>query len=356
MALVAPGGWTLTSEVDVRVTGGPAGLPSKFPPALALHIGSARVPVKLRILGPVRLGEGDDGELAYARLALREPLPLHAGDRVLLRDPGAADLAIYGATVLDTFPPQLGRRGAVVAAARELASWPDMPRAADLLRRHGLLRSGDLAAAGVGGGAPATVAGDWLADAALWTRLRAELPRAVTAFLARDPLARGMPVEAARGALGLPARDLVAALLASPGSPASGVVLDGGYLRMSQAPPSLPPKLASAVQSVRDDLAKDPFVAPDAQRLRELGLDAKALAAAARAGLLLRVADHLVLAPDAAMVAAQALAELPQPFTTSQARQALRTTRRVVIPLLEYLDRARITQRLPGDLRQLRPR
>jgi selenocysteine-specific elongation factor len=350
MALVAAGRWTLTSEVDVRVTGGAAGLPAKFPPALALHIGSARVPVKVRVLGT------DDSETAYARLALREPLPLHAGDRVLLRDPGAADLAIYGATVLDTFPPPLSRRGAAAAAARELAAWPDVPRAADLLRRHGLLRVGDLAAAGVDGRSVATVAGDWLADAALWTRLRAELPKVVTAFLAQDQLARGMPVEAARGALGLPARDLIAALVAPPGSPAGGVVLDGGYLRMSQAPPSLPPKLARAVEAVRDDLAKDPFAAPDAVRLRELGLDAKALAAAARAGLLLRVADQLVLAPDAVTVAAKALAELPQPFTTSQARQTLRTTRRVVIPLLEYLDRARITERLPSDLRRLRPR
>src|SRR5271166_1980234 len=47
-------------------------------------------------------------------------------------------------------------------------------------------------------------------------------------------------------------------------------------------------------------------------------------------------------------------AELPQPFTTSQARQALSTSRRVAIPLPEYLDRARVTERLPGDLRRLR--
>ena len=43
------------------------------------------------------------------------------------------------------------------------------------------------------------------------------------------------------------------------------------------------------------------------------------------------------------------LAGLPQPFTTAEARQALGTTRRVAIPLLEYLDRAGITQRLPDD-------
>ena len=64
----------------------------------------------------------------------------------------------------------------------------------------------------------------------------------------------------------------------------------------------------------------------------------------------------MVLAPGADSEAARLLGELPQPFTTSQARQALRTSRRVAIPLLEYLDRARVTERLPGDLRRLRPR
>jgi selenocysteine-specific elongation factor len=116
----------------------------------------------------------------------------------------------------------------------------------------------------------------------------------------------------------------------------------------------LPPTIARAVQAVLDDLAGDPFAAPDSERLRALGLDAKALATAARVGLVLRVAEMVVLAPDAAREAAQRLTELDQPFTTSQARQALGTSRRVAIPLLEYLDRARVTERLPGDLRRIR--
>jgi hypothetical protein len=95
-------------------------------------------------------------------------------------------------------------------------------------------------------------------------------------------------------------------------------------------------------------------VAPEAGRLRELGLDGRALGAAARAGLLLRVTEQIVLAPGAAAEAARALAVLPQPFTAAEARQALGTTRRVAIPLLEYLDRAGITQRLPDDRRRVR--
>ena len=47
------------------------------------------------------------------------------------------------------------------------------------------------------------------------------------------------------------------------------------------------------------------------------------------------------------------LAGLPQPFTAADARQALQTTRRVAIPLLEFLDRAGVTERLPDDRRRL---
>jgi selenocysteine-specific elongation factor len=350
MALVTPRRWTLTGLLDVRITL-PDAAAEKMPAEVLLHVGSARTQARVRVLGEESV-LGEQGAAAFARLTLREPLPLHVGDRVLLRDPGAAGLAIFGATVLDPAPPPLARRGAAAAAAAELSGWPDVPVAADLLRRHGLLRAATLAAAGAED-PPGPVAGEWLADPAHWARLRAELPAAVAAFTARDPLAPGMPVDAARAALHLPARDLVTALLSD------NVAVDGGYLRIA-APRaqtgSLPPKIATAVRKVLDDLAGDPFAAPDTARLRDLGLDAKALAAAARGGLLLRVADLVVLAPGADAEAARALAGLPQPFTTSQARQALNTSRRVVIPLLEYLDRARVTERLPGDLRRLRLR
>jgi selenocysteine-specific elongation factor len=305
-----------------------------------------------------------------ARLTLRDALPLHVGDRVLLRDPGSASVTILGATVLDVAPPALSRRGAAAAAARELAAWPEVPSAADLLRRHGLLRASALAAAGVTG-VPSPVAGEWLADPGRWSDLRCRLADAVAAHVRRDPLAIGMPPEAARAALGLPDRALVEALTRAAGEPArpagearsrARVLLEDGYLRLEsqksqkaqQPQPSLPPHVLAGVKAVLADLEAAPFVAPEAGRLRDLGLDARAVAAAARAGLLLRVAEQIVLAPGAAAEAARLLAGLPQPFTTAQARQALGTTRRVAIPLLEYLDRAGITQRLPDDRRRLR--
>ena len=355
MALVEAGRWTLTKLADVRLS---LPQPLRLPPDMTLHIGSARTLARVRILGP----EGTP----IARLTLREPLPLHVGDRLLLRDPGSAGVTILGATVLDVAPPALVRRGSATAAGRELAAWPDVPAAADLLRRHGLLRVSSVTAMGVTGSLPAPVtASGWLADPALWGELRRRLAEAVAAHARRDPLAIGLPPEAARAALRLPDRTLVEALarLPAPEDAPSRLRLQGGYLRLgeSQKPlqtqgsqPALPPHVMAGVRAVLADLAGAPFMAPEAGRLRELGLDGRAIGAAARAGLLLRVTEQIVLAPGAEAEAARALAGLPQPFTAAEARQALGTTRRVAIPLLEYLDRAGITQRLPDDRRRMR--
>jgi selenocysteine-specific elongation factor len=362
MALVGAGRWTMTKLADVRLS------PLRrlrLPPEMTLHIGSARTLARIRLLG--------DPGLAIARLTLRDPLPLHVGDRVLLRDPGSADVTILGASVLDVAPPALVRRGAAAAAGRELSGWPDVPAAADLLRRHGLLRVSAVAAMGVTG-APPPVAPGWLADPARWSDLRRRLAEEVAAYVRRDPLAIGLPPEAARAALRLPDRILAEALAARPAGSGTQprVRLEGGYLRLAaddgpdpqgQQPAKLPadPDLhqvpapvAAGVRAVLADLAEAPFMAPEAGRLRELGLDARAIAAAARAGLLLRVAEQIVLAPGADAKAARTLAGLPQPFTAAEARRALGTTRRVAIPLLEYLDRSGITQRLPDDRRRLK--
>ena len=346
MALVQPGRWTLARQVDVRLTRSREGGLLR---TITVHVGSARTTAKVRMLGD-----------AHARLTLREPLPLHVADRVLLRDPGAAAgedadgsallwHGITGAVVLDINPPPLTRRGAAAAAAAELAAWPDVPGAADLLRRRGLARAADFAAMGLTG-LPAPVAAGWIADTGHWTNLATRLTTLVSEHAERDALAAGLPAEAAREALGLPDRRLVPALAQA----AKSVTLSGGVLTATARDAGLPPALAKAVASLVADLDERPFDAPDAARLSALGLDKRDLAAAARHGALLRISEQIVLAPGADKRAAQVLAGLEQPFTAADARAALGSTRRTVIPLLEYLDRQRITQRLPDDRRRLR--
>ncbi len=388
MALVQAGRWTLTDCVDVRLRpacvrppsrGGPrphslpaphsppsqpapagvsaqpgaaggdqaaAGGPAAaLPRTVTVHVGAARGVARVRVLGP-----------DLARLSLADPLPLHVGDRLLLRDPGSRRPGgwpmIAGATVLDVMPPRLQRRGAAAAAARLLCGWPEQPQAAHLLARHGLLRASTLLAMGVREH-PEPVTGEWLADPERWQALGQLLGEVVAGHAAADPLAPGMPLEAVRAALDLPDRRLVAALAKPPFRVAGGLV---------QLPPAvgegpahgLPEQLLAAIRVLRADLAAAPFVSPDADRLRKLGLDQRSLAAAVRAGELMRISDQIVLAPGADRAAAEVLARLPQPFTAAEARQALGTTRRTAIPLLEYLDQAGITERQADDRRTMR--
>ena len=113
----------------------------------------------------------------------------------------------------------------------------------------------------------------------------------------------------------------------------------------------LPPRVDKPVRTVGEWLAADPFRAPEADELAELKLGARELAAAARAGRLTRVADGVVLGADAFDRAAAILKTLPQPFTVSEAKRALSTTRRVAVPLLEQLDARRITRRADDGTR-----
>ncbi|WP_432074971.1 SelB C-terminal domain-containing protein [Streptomyces wuyuanensis] len=331
-ALLTPGRWLTTDTVDVRLHGEAA---RDLPRHLTLHAGSAAVPVTVRPLGE------DTARLRQAR-----PLPLRIADRALLRDPGRHRIPA-GVTVLDVRPPALTRRGSAAVRARELRAVSGTPDGAGELRRRGLVRRAELLAMGVDPPAE-PVAGDWLADPAHWAELRGALRRAVEQHADGRPLEPGLPLEAARQALGLPDRSLVEALLAA--DPALGQ--RDGRLYGSRRRPALPPPVRDAVEAVRADLARAPFRAPETERLRELGLTPRMLAAAATAGALLRIGDGIVLLPDADARAAAVLSRLEQPFTASQARRALDTTRRVVIPLLEHLDRHGWTVRLDGSLRR----
>ncbi|MBW8483332.1 selenocysteine-specific translation elongation factor [Actinomadura parmotrematis] len=328
MSLVTPAAWTPTTCIDVRTRA--AGSSGRLARQMVLHIGSAAVAVRLRPLGP-----------DTARLTLNARLPLHVGDAAVLRDPG--DRTIAGISVLDVRPPTLVRRGAGAARARELATWPDRPDGAVLLRRHGVLRRGELAVMGADV-PPDAVAldGGWLADPGHWEALHGRLAEEVDGHAADRPLAPGIPLETARLRLGLPSRDLVAALVRAP------LRLEAGRVHG----PGLPPQIVDAVDRLRTELRPSPFAAPTADRLGDLGLTPPVQAAAARAGLILRLPDGIVLLADADRAALRVLEDLPQPFTAAQARTALSTSRRVAVALLEHLDRQGLTRRL-GDTRSI---
>lgn len=335
--LLTPGRWLPTTVADVRVTGEPV---DELPRRATLHLGTAAVPVTVRPLGK-----------DTARLTLDRALPLRVGDQAVLREPGGGRTPC-GVTVLDVRPPRLNRRGAGRARADELAEMTGAPDGPAELRRRGLVRRSELLAMGITPPA-APGAGDWLADEGHWTGLRARLAAEVERYAKDHPLEPGLPTEAARRLLGLPDRALVDALAATPGEPRL-TCRQGRLHGPGGARPTLPPPLRAALDAVRRDLERAPFRAPEADRLTELGLTRRALAAAVAAGALLRVSDGIVLLPGADARAAAVLRRLPQPFTLSEARRALDTTRRVAVPLLELLDAQGLTERVDDRNRRCR--
>lgn len=352
-ALVTPGGWRRTDTVDVRVAGDAAALPAEP----LVHCGTAMTGARVRPLGP-----------GAARLRLRTPLDLHIGDRLLIRDPGSRLLT--GAVVLDVAPPELTRRGAAAARARQLAEMTESTGLAVQLRRLGMSHRDDLRAMGVavpGAGAGATArpergertadspvagvltAGGWLVDSGHAAGLRARLYDAVTAYSRAQPLEAGLPVTEAQRQLGLPEAALVEALAAER------LLVRDGRLVSRDSPGQLPAPLQEAARELHADFRAAPFRAPTEQRLRELGLTRRALAVLVREGWLDRYGD-VCLPPGAADLAAAGLRSLQGPFTVGQCCRALGTSRRVAVPLLEHLDRTGVTDRDPTGRRTLKDR
>ncbi|NLG45673.1 selenocysteine-specific translation elongation factor [Gordonia sp. (in: high G+C Gram-positive bacteria)] len=334
-ALLAAGPWPTTAVVDVRRVTGDGDVPEW----LTVHVGTAAAPARARML-----------DRDHFRLTLSRELPLRRDDRLVLRDPGAGRI-VGGVAVLDVDPPDLRRRGDGARRGQSLAGLDDGSggAAAEVARRTAVRRD-RLAELGVD---TATVPADvevfdewWLAPGVMhgWQmRLRG----AVVDLHERDPLAAGLTDGAARGLLELPDGALMHRVIDG-----AGVTSSGGLLFLPEQRQNLGPAERGVVELERR-LAEQPFMAPEADDLAELKLGTRELAAAERVGRLLRLADGVVVQPKAPARAMRELARLPQPFTTSQARQALGTSRRVAIPLLEHLDGKGWTRRLDAGHREV---
>ena len=329
-ALLSPGGWRALETVDIRRTFGTE--MAELPQNLVVHIGTAGVGARLRPLG---------GE--FARLTLESPLSLTLLDRFVVRSPGGRHVAA-GFEVVDMHPAALSRRGAAKKRAAELeALEPTNP--SEWLKRCGYASRDDLLRDGFSveeKPAGVIVFREWWIAARQVTAWKNALVEAVEAHAAANPLSPGLTKAAAMDALNLSEPALLGLAVA-----AAKLESVDGVLRVPGKTVDLGPA-EKAVAELEQRLRAEPFAAPEAADLKEWGLGPKELAAAERAGRLLRLAKGVVLLPSAPRAAFDVVAQLEQPFTLSAARQALATTRRVAIPLLEHLDATGATRLVEG--------
>lgn len=335
-ALLTPGAWHLSGMLDVRRT---TGAPFDDAPAeVMVHLGTAAVPARLRPFGQ-----------DHARLTLARPLPVSVGDPLVLRDGGSRAVR-GGALVLDVDPPVLDRRGAGTRRRAELKALPVGGDAAHEVSRRGAVREEFLRRCGIAvpQPLPQTVRrhGDWLVGGAAMTDWAVRLRALVGEDRRRDALSPGVPGKAAADALALPDLALLRAVVESAGLVwADGRVSEAGEAGLGAA--------EEGISALEDRLRAEPFHAPEAEDLTALALGPRELAAAAAQERVLRLDGGVILLPAAPALAMRELAQLPQPFTTSEARQALGTSRRVAIPLLEHLDSRGWTRRVDAGHRQI---
>jgi selenocysteine-specific elongation factor len=388
--LVLPGQWRPTRTADCRLRCLPsAPAPLRARGAYLLYAGAAEAAVRLQPLDAV---EVPPGEHALVRVHLDTPLVLDPFEPVVLRDSGR-DETVGGGPVLDPFPPAAVRgtaarvRRVEELEAREAAGHPGL--VARVLAERSLVALADLpalvaagreqadamlAAAAEQGQARRGRAVAWAPSA--WRQAKESVLAAVAAHHRAEPLAPGMPVQHARAAARRPARP--AGDGARPGPPggaagqeavwaaggaealdalvaAGQLVADGPVVRLPEHGVRLDPAQQAVRARVQDALAAGGVAGLSEAALGQLGVDRRLLAALVRLGVLVPIGAGLYLGRDAFDQAVASLrAAFPggRAFSATEAKQAMGTTRKTAIPLLEHLDRGGVTVR-QGDLRRL---
>jgi selenocysteine-specific elongation factor len=120
----------------------------------------------------------------------------------------------------------------------------------------------------------------------------------------------------------------------------------------------LPPQLQAAGSAIRAALTSKPLDPPSRKELAGGSATQQALRFLVQTGEVVEVNADIVLLTETFNRAAETLCKHLQqkgPATVSELRQVLGASRRIVIPLLEKLDRDGTTRRT-GDLRALAPK
>jgi selenocysteine-specific elongation factor len=366
MVLASPGLLQVSSRIDTKLSLLPSAKPLKSGARVHLHTFTSEVIASVAPYDLKQLPPGDD---AFAQLLLSEPLLLLPGDRFIIRQFSPV-VTSGGGEVLDAFPPRkattsdrleflrslsAGNVSASVFARiqrhaqqgvtlTQLTSETGLEQVAldrslaDLLREKKIMRLRDLAM-----------------DAAAFRALTATLIKSVAEFHARNPLVAGIAKESLREQTGLSQVAFEAGLsfcvgertLAITGEllhlPGRGVVMKD---EEAESRRTIEHAFASAglkVPALRDVLSSLKIDKTRAQKIMTLLLREK---------ILIKVSDDLVFHQAALTELRKSLAaqRLISPrLDVARFKEITGVSRKYAIPLLEYLDRERVTKRVGDD-------
>jgi len=372
--IAAPGTLTVTDRFDGRFTY-LAGNDRAFETGTRVHVHHGTREVLGRVLLMDDLTELQPGQTAFAQVRLEEPLAPRYDDRFVVRSYSPV-YTIGGGVVLDALPPRRttlreSERGLLEALLRH-----DLSTAAlDLLASRGVpMTSAEVAAAL---GVPRSGVADELNRAKLerlkagadtyfvtgegLERLVGGIEAALLRFHEASPLATGMAGGALRDAVDrrVPAKVFDAVLQ---------LAVERGVARASGGSVSHPKAAAAAHAEEEAALARLVPVLEEqglatgtvAELAAKAGVDAgvarKALGKLVTAGSVVRLGPELHFAASAVDEARRRIEEYLVEHGTMLAKDARDVTgssRKYIVPLLEYFDAKGVTKR-DGDVRTLR--
>jgi selenocysteine-specific elongation factor len=359
--LARPGTVLSSSILDVELTLLPGEKPLKDQARVRVHIASAERLARVRLLQAARL---DPGKTVRAQLRLERPAAAGRGDRLVVRSYSPAS-TIGGAVVLDPLSPRRRRDASVVSLATDLATTAgalveeagpagiDAPTLAARLT----VPLARLTATMESGTGLATVGRDPVryVSARALDALADEVRSLLQRFHADNPLKAGMPRE-----------ELRRRVFSRAAAGAFERVLDGltdrGELRIEAEAVALgrhAVRLSPAEEATRQALltrAREAGLAGiDSSRPALAGGDARLADRVVRVllaeGRLRRVGDTVVDASVLDELKAEVRRRWPPGNRLDVAgfKDLTGLSRKFVIPLLEYLDRERVTRRTGND-------
>ena len=333
-----------------------------------VHYGSANVPAHVALGSGKELQVGGNGP---AQLRLEAPAFLFAGDRLTVRD-WSGQQTLAGGVVLDPDAQRKGFRraerqiwlehvarslddpGQFVAAhvSRDIAVRPSR---AFVQTRFGQEEIDDAADRLVQAGTVVAAAG-FLVQASAWTRAVQRIGELVDESHRAHPEHAGLALTDLRNSFKkeLPFDELFDAAIAAVCE--RGYARSGSVIHRVAHRAQLPEPLRAAGDALRQVLAAQPMEPPSRKQLAPGAASQRALRFLIETGEVVEVSTEIVMsAASVAQASAQVRGFIGQhgPATVSELRQVVGASRRIVVPLLEYLDRTFVTLR-QGDKRTLR--
>jgi len=345
-----------------------AARPLKDDTLVRVHHGSGNTPARVQLLDTKTLAPGGR---ALAQLRFESPVFAFIGDRFIIRD-WSEQATLAGGILLD---PDAGRRLARSAARLKfLQARAESPDSVDALvrsqlardaarKRAGLIAKSRFSAAEITEAVNRSIAekhalavGDWLVDAAWWQAAQQRAGGVIDAAHKAHPDRPGHPLSELRTGMlkSLPAPELFDPLVAA--LCAGGFAQSGTAIRRGSHKLALPPQLQAAGAKVRGALSAKPLEPPSRKELAPDPLTQQALRYLLNTGEAVELSEDVVLLAEHFQRATELVRQhirAKGPATASDIRQSLGTSRRILIPLLERLDRDGVTRR-DGDKRVLR--